>query len=176
MITKRIEEFEIDQATSDAIHELLRESFEEYPRARTYYKQVPTFRYLVYDNAILTGHLAVEHRMINVGGEPSCIFGVADLCVRDGYQDQKIASNLLEALETLGKKHQIDFIVLIAQNHQLYQNNGYQLSTNTCRWLMINEHQTLGVNHRNIDDCLMIKPLQNKQWNQGLIDFLGHIF
>jgi len=176
MEIRRIEEFEIDPTIEKSIQELLRKCFVEYPRNRTYYKQIPSFRYLVYKEKELIGHMAVEHRMMNIGGIVAKVFGVVDICISTDFQHQKVGSTLLQSLEDLGKKHAIDFIVLIAQDHQFYQSNGYHLHTNTCRWLMINEHQTLGVNHRNIDDSLMIKTLGDKKWNQGLVDFLGYAF
>ena len=120
--------------------------------------------------------MAVEHRMINISGTLAKIFGVADLCVAQAFQDRKIASNLLQALEDLGRQHDIDFIILTAANHKLYENNGFQIVNNTFRWLMINEHQTLGVGHRRIDDCMMVKPLGQLTWKEGLIDLLGYVF
>ena len=176
MEIKRIEEFQIDESTAKSIKELLRKCFPEYPWQRIYYKQIPSFRYLVFEGDILIGHMGVEHRMMNIGAQAASVFGVVDICISPDFQHRKVASSLLQELETLGRQHQIDFIVLIAQNHQLYKTNGFQLHNNTCRWLMINEHQTLGVNHRHIDDCLMVKALGEKTWNQGLVDFLGYVF
>ncbi|MEM1323221.1 MAG: GNAT family N-acetyltransferase [Bacteroidota bacterium] len=176
MRIQRIEEFKISRRKRKAIGELLGRCFPEYPGQRTYYKQIPAFRYLVWADQRLVGHLAVEHRMMNVGGEIASIFGIVDLCVDQEFQSRKIASQLLQTLEDLGRKHKIDFLVLAAQEYELYENNGFHLVSNTCRWLMINEHQTLGVNHRSIDDCLMVKALGSKQWKSGLVDFLGHVF
>ena len=172
----RLEEFTIDNALSDEIQKLLKLCFSEYPQGRTFYKQIPTFRYLAWEGKQLVGHMAIEHRLINASGRKARIFGVADLCVSKSFQHKKIATTLLEKLENLGKKHHIDFILLIAQQHGLYQNNQFQLVQNTCRWVIINEFQTLGVGHRRLDDCLMIKPLGDMEWKEGLVDFLGYIF
>ncbi|MEM8906905.1 MAG: GNAT family N-acetyltransferase [Bacteroidota bacterium] len=176
MTIQRLEEFALSSPQHTAIQELLRLCFSEYPQQRSYYKQIPDFRYLVWQDQQLIGHLAVEHRMINVAGNIARIFGVADLCVATSFQDQKIASNLLQQLENLGRQNDIDFLVLTAAEHKLYLNNGFQLVNNTCRWLMINEHQTLGVGHRRIEDCLMVKRLGPLQWKEGLVDLLGYVF
>jgi len=173
---QRVEEFEISQQEHLLINGLLNKTFGDYHKEQSYYKQLPSFRYLVWQEDRLIGHMAVEHRNINIGQMLSRIFGVADLCVDHDFQSQHIASSILKQLEVLGKKHQVDFIVLIAQNHEVYEKNGFSLVNNTCRWLMIDSNQTLGVGHRRIEQCLMMKPINDKQWREGLIDFLGHIF
>jgi len=88
----------------------------------------------------------------NVGSMLSKIFGVVDLCVDHNFQSKNIASSILQKLEKLGLQHNVDFLVLIAQNHEIYQKNGFSLVNNTCRWLMINGHQTLGVGSRRIEE------------------------
>ncbi len=173
---QRIEEFKISIEVHQQINTLLNKTFGDYYEKRSYYKQLPTFRYLVWDEDQLIGHMAIEHRNINVAEIVSTIFGVVDLSVDNEYQSQNIGSTLLQELETLGKKHAIDFLVLIAQNHEVYEKNGFYLENNTCRWLMINSNQILGVGHRRIEECLMVKPIKDKKWKPGLIDFLGHMF
>ncbi len=176
MHIQRIEEFQISESVHQQINTLLNNTFGDYYLERSYYKQLPTFRYLAWEGEQLIAHMAVEHRNINVGEVLSKIFGVVDLCVDKTFQSKNIASSILKELEDLGTQHQIDFIVLIAQNHEVYEKNGFTVENNTCRWLMINGNQTLGVGHRRIEECLMVKPINDKKWNSGLIDFLGHIF
>ncbi|MFT7605997.1 MAG: putative acetyltransferase, partial [Saprospiraceae bacterium] len=151
-------------------------TFGDYYPEHSYFKQLPTFRYLVWKEEQLIGHMAIEHRNINIAGKLANIFGVVDLCVVNDFQSKNIASTLLQNLESLGITHHIDFLVLIAQNHEVYEKNGFELVTNTCRWLMINGNQTLGVAHRRIDECLMVKAIGNKDWKPGIVDFLGHLF
>ncbi len=176
MKTTRIEEFKVSPDQKKAIETLLRKCFSEYPRGRSYYKQLPSFRYLAYDGDKLIGHMGVEHRMMKAGNEVCSVFGIADICVDTDYQHQKVGSSLIKKLEKLGKKNKVDFMLLMADDHQLYLKNDFEIISNTCRWLMINEHQTLGVGHRKIEDCIMVKSLNGKTWGNGLIDFLGHIF
>ena len=83
---------------------------------------------------------------------------------------------LLEELENLGKKHKIDFITLIAQEKKIYKKNGFKVYNNDCRWLIINETQSLGLAQRNLDNALMVKPLNEKKWNNGMVDFQGCLF
>ena len=176
MTINRLEEFLIDEATHQKIEELLSDSFDDYPQGRTYYKQLPGFRFLAWEADQLIGHLAVEHRLINVGGMEARIFGVVDLCVKTASQHQKIGSSLLAEIEKLGKESKIDFILLVAPDKELYLKNDYQETDNICRWLLINQSKTFGVSQRSIGNSLMVKPLGEKKWNEGLLDFLGHIF
>ena len=176
MEIKRIEEFAVDQKTSLKIEALLRDAFPDYPSGRIYFKQIPDFRYLVWEQQKLVGHMAVEYRLINVDGQVVPIFGVVDLCVANAFQHNNIASNLLSELAELGKKNAVEFIVLIAKDKELYRKNGFRSVKNTCKWLLINNHQTFGVGFRRIGDDLMIKGIGTMEWKEGVVDFLGPIF
>ena len=176
MKIQRIEEFKINRKRHTEISELLKLCFSSYPSDRSFYKQFPSFRYLVFDEKKIIAHLAIIHRMIKVGEENYIIFGVSDLCVHPDFQHKKIASVLLQELETLGKKHNIDFITLIAQEKGFYKKNGFKVYNNDCRWLIINELQSLGLAQRNLDNALMIKPLSEKKWKKETVDFMGCLF
>lgn len=176
MVIQRIEEFKIDSSTKKQIADLLNISFSGYPNGRTFYKQLPSFRYLIWNNDKLVAHMAVDHRMMNNNSNAIAVFGVSDLCVLPAYQHQKIASQLINQLEELGKKNSIDFIVLMANDHQLYLSNGFEAFENECQWLIIDNNKSLGVIHRRIKEALMVKPLGNHNWQEGFVDFLGHIF
>ncbi|MCB0551683.1 MAG: GNAT family N-acetyltransferase [Phaeodactylibacter sp.] len=173
---QRLPEFEIDEATENAIAGLLGECFPEYPQGRTYYKQLPDFRFLCWENDALIAHMAVEHRMINNDGQAFRIFGVVDLCVAEAFQHRRLASRMLSELALLGLRHRVDFLLLMAKDHGLYLSNGFQLVTNTCQWLMISEYRTLGIAHRRVKSSLMVKALGKKEWRPGLVDFLGYVF
>ncbi|MCB0580597.1 MAG: GNAT family N-acetyltransferase [Phaeodactylibacter sp.] len=176
MKLQHLQEYEIDEATEQAIAGLLGDCFPEYPNGRIYYKQLPDFRFLCWEDGALIAHMAVEHRMIGNDGQPCRIFGVVDLCVAEAFQHRRLASRLLSELTILGLRHRVDFLLLMAKDHSLYLSNGFRLATNTCQWLMISEHQTLGIAHRRVKSSLMVKPLGKKEWRPGLVDFLGHVF
>jgi len=176
MTVKRIEEFKLSPKQHLEISSLLKICFSAYPEERSFYKQFPTFRFLVSENKSIIAHLAIVHRMIKVEEENFAIFGVSDLCVHPDFQHKNIASMLLEELEKLGNKHTIDFIVLIAQEQNFYKKNAYKTFDNNCRWLIINETQSLGIAQRSLDHALMVKPLNEKKWKKGTVDFLGSLF
>ena len=97
--TRRLEEYKISKEEHQEIHKLLKRSFTEYPEGKSYFKQVPGFRYLIYHHKKMIGHMAVEYRMINIANENTPVFGVSDLCVCPEYQSQNIASTLLQKLD-----------------------------------------------------------------------------
>lgn len=176
MKVQRQEEFQISESVQKDIRQLMESCFSNYPGDRIYLKQLPDFRYLIWEGRQLIAHMAVEHRMVNNQGEPFRIFGITDLCVAADFQHQKHASHLLRLLEDLAKQNGIDFIILNAVEHQLYQNNGYQLVENTCTWLLIQSHKTIGVVRRRLSQSLMVKALGDKEWKAGDLDFLGYAF
>lgn len=176
MTIQRIEEFQITPEQHQAIHQLLTHCFDGYPPDRTYFKQLPSFRFLAFEDTHLIAHLAVEHRMISVAEQPASIFGVVDICVHPDFRHQQIASSLLTKLELLGKQHQINFMVLTSADHQLYTNLNYTVCSHPCRWLFVNNHKTLGVHHRRLDDSLLVKALGKRSWPEGVVDFLGVVF
>ena len=176
MKIQRIEEFKITISQKKDIRRLLAECFPGYPKDRTYYKQLPNFRYLVFADHQLIGHLGVEHRMIAVDKKPFSIFGIVDFCVATEFQGKHLATTLLHKLEKLGGEHRIDFVLLTASDPQLYLKNGYQLHGNTCRWLFISDHQTLGVKNQHLKDTILVKALGAHQWSEGTVDFLGSVF
>ena len=108
MRVERLEEFQIEPSVHQAIGTLLRHAFPEYPDGRSFLKQIPDFRFLVWEDTQLIAHAAVEHRLICNDECPLRIFGIADLCVDSGFQHQRIATRLLLELETLGRIHGIE--------------------------------------------------------------------
>lgn len=176
MFIQRLEEYKIPEKVDREISALLKEAFSGYPQGQSYYKQLPDFRYLIWEKNRLIGHMAVEHRLMSIDSRPIKVFGVVDLCIAGSHQRKKLATRLLEELEDLGLKCRIDFIILLARDHPFYLTNGFQAVDNRCKWVLIQDHTCLGVLHREIKQTLMVKPLSDKVWENGLVDFLGHIF
>jgi GNAT superfamily N-acetyltransferase len=176
MYIQTIPEYEISSDIHPSINQLLRQSFPDYPSERSYYKQLPQFRYLVRLNENLIAQVGIEHRVITNAGIPARIFGLIDLCVAPQWRSQKIATTLLQKVEQLGHASDIDFLILFADNHRLYADNGYCQVTNLCRWMMVDEHQTLGIAERVLADCMMIKQIGAQPWQDGMVDLLGHLF
>jgi GNAT superfamily N-acetyltransferase len=156
------------------IHTVLDACFPGYP-ARSYFKQLPHFRCLGWSRRELVAHMGVEHRMINNGGSALQIFGVVDLCVAASARSRGHARRLLDELEELGRRSEVDAVVLFADDPRLYLAAGYRRAPGTVKWLMVNEHQSIGIAERPVEE-LMVKMLNEKPWNPGAVDLLGHLF
>ncbi len=169
-------EYKLSDDVRKLANRLLVESFTDYPSDRSYYKLLPQFRYLVWAGEKLIGQMGVEHRVITNAGIPVRIFGLIDLCVALPYRSQRIAATLLQQVEELGRTSNVDFLVLFADDSRLYAKNGYQRVANLCRWMRVDEHQTLGVGEESQSDCMMVKQLGEQAWQEGLVDLLGYLF
>ena len=173
---RRVDEFQIGAALRQEIAGMLERAFPGYPKGRNYYMQLPVFRFLATENGAIIGHLAVEHRMVNMGGVPVRVFGVSDLCVEDAFRGKRIGSLLIEKLEQEGIDSGVDFILLVASDKDFYRLNGYEQVKNPCRWVSIENHHTLELVQRSLAGDLMVKSLGSKKWGEGLVDLLGTMF
>ena len=88
MKIKRFIEFEISSALHSQITKLKNKCFPDSQKMRSYYKQLPHFRFLVFDKEKLIGHMGVDHRVILVGETPKFIFGIIDLCIGINYRNK----------------------------------------------------------------------------------------
>ncbi|QDT89927.1 Acetyltransferase (GNAT) family protein [Gimesia algae] len=104
------------------------------------------------------------------------IFGVIDLCISSGYRRRGIASEILDQLSALAKAKGIDFLFLVADDHRLYEKNGFRLISTDLTWLKIDEHKNYGVETERIEKELMIKQTGKKVWPDEPVDLLGYLF
>ena len=172
-----LDEFRITPDQREQVRALLQLCFPETESnaLRTYLKQLPPRRLLVWEGTSLVAHMGLEHRVINLAGRPATIFGVIDLCVGLEARSQGVASKILSWLDDLGRRHAIEFIVLFAQDSRLYLSNGYTAPGNPLRWVKIHEHELRGLAEEVLSE-LMVKPLTARPWEQGLVDLLGYQF
>lgn len=172
-----IDEFCLTAVQRQTIQQLLLESFSEFEfaKSRTYLKQLPQRRLLATDSATIIGHLGLEHRVIGLNGDPATILGVLDVCVTTPQRGHGIASSMLQYVEELARRFEIEFLMLFAKDARLYERNGFVRADNRLRWVKIDEHQTIGIAEQPLVE-LMIKPLTNRPWSAGLVDLLGYQF
>ena len=172
----KLNEYEIDDKLEKNLHILLVESFANvYPCDRIYYKQIPHFRYLAYDEEILIAHVGLDYRVMNLNGKPIKVLGIIDLCVKEQYRGKNIASTLLNEVEEFARIHNLDFLLLFADKETVYKRNDFIHGKNICKWLKINQHITLGIGEEEIDE-LMIKKIGQKDWEDGHLDMLGYLY
>lgn len=169
-------EFEISSQEHSTITLLRKGCFDSCQRERSYFKQLPHFRYLAVDNNAIVGMVGVDHRMISIDGAAYSIFGIIDLCVAASHRGQGIAAALMMAVESQARLSDIDFLMLMADNHAFYSKFGFELRKNYCAWLRINDFKNYGIAFEKLDQELMSKCLGKKKWPDGMLDFLGYLF
>lgn len=171
-----IEEYKLSKSHQEKIALLLQKSFPSYPKGQYFYNQLPTFRYLVWNDTNLIGHAGIDYRIIRVGDKIFKVFGMVDLCVDEKYQSQKIGSSLLMKIELQAKTYEIDFLLLVAEQLDLYVKHGFNIVENTSKWLMLKKQHSFGILHRQLKNCILYKSVNGKKWTEGTLDFLGTVF
>lgn len=169
-------EFEITSQEHSEITLLRNACFDSCTRERSYFKQLPHFRYLAVENGEIVGMVGVDHRMISIDGCEFSIFGVIDLCVAQLHRGKGIAGLLMQAIDSQARISEIDFLVLIADHHAFYSRLGFELRNNYCAWLRINDFKNFGIAFEQLDQELMSKQIGDKLWPDGMLDFLGYLF
>lgn len=178
---QQIEEFRIGDGVREPLRKLLYSCFPDFFETRAYAKQLPTFRLIAWDNSKLVeskliGQCAIDHRVVSIDDTPTTIFGIVDLCVDESARARGIATQLIETTEHLANENGIDCLLLFADDHRIYEKHGFTNHDCHVRWLGIDEHQSLGLNHKQMGDCLMIKSLRSTLDRPQEIDMLGYLF
>jgi GNAT superfamily N-acetyltransferase len=176
---KQVYEYDVDRELRAKLQKLLIECFEEeYPRDRVYYKQLPHFRYIVYDELDqLVGQVGLDYRVMNVNGKPVKVLGLIDVCVAKGQRSQGIGTLLLSEIDAFCKNRAVDFLLLFADKKEVYLKAGFKSAASKCKWLQINDvnQTTHGIGHEKINE-LMIKEVGNRKWEDGEVDLLGYLY
>jgi len=173
-----IKEYELSDRQRSEILSLLKDCFPGYFEERIFFKQMSQERLLAYSDGELIGHLGFEHRAIKIGDQLASIFGIVDLCVKAEARRQGVATELLKTVEEKAVANDINFCLLFADEHKLYQTSGYTLFENDCVWFGIDECQSIGLIKRRLTDCMMSKRISGDiPWEETqTIDLLGHLF
>jgi len=173
-----IDEFKLDLNTKIQISALLKISFpEEEFHGRTYFKQLPHYRLLMWKDDILIGQLGLDYRVMTLNKDPVRVMGIIDLMILPEFQHQGNGTHLLKELENIIDKHihNIDFLFLVADYHKFYERCSYRLTKQKVKWLTIEEHINYGIQEKEFDNCLMIKQLGDKEWkDDGELDMMGY--
>lgn len=176
MTIERYSELELDADLDKRIEQLRNTCFLEHSVPRSYYKQRPHFRLLIHKDDTLLAHVGLDYRMVSVAGQPLSILGIIDLCVLPSARGRGLASQLIKAVIELGTSRSVDFLMLAADDHRLYQQHGFETVSAYCSWLRIDQFKNYGVAVEKLDDVIMVRPLSSKAWPEGPIDMLGYLF
>ena len=169
-------EYQVSANLHANITALRNENFPDYSVPRSYGKQLPNLRVLAFEEEKLVGYLGIDHRVMRFGQTPISTFGVIDLCVDSRLRGQGIGTLLLEKVEGVALSAEINALILMADDHRIYEKFGFELFNAECSWLRIDEHQQYGVGTENFSGELMIKTLSPDLKLEGPVDFLGYMF
>lgn len=180
MVLEFVNEFEIDKVTSGKINVLLKKCFTGFEfNNLDYFKQLPHYRILVKESEELIGQLGIDFRVMNLNGEPVNVFGIIDFCVDPQFQKQGVGKSLLQKYESIALKHpdKIDFLFLVSDIPQYYEQLGYMKTDIATKWLKINQHRNIGIGNEKIDDAsFLVKSISGKEWKDGELDMLGYMY
>lgn len=162
-------------ATDRRLSDLLDQSFPDTFEGRCFFKQEPHCRIVAHTEGSVIGQVGIDRRVVNVAGKIVKIIGVIDLCVAAEYRGNGIGTALLREIEDHSTGR--EFIILMADNHSIYEKSGYfRLQPALARWLAIEELNSHSIIERDLSDCFMYKPLSSADWPAGKIDLLGYLF
>lgn len=174
----QLSEYQLSPTTKAQLQGILALSFPGALEHRVYYKQLPHSRLLAHQGDALIGQIGLDHRVICIGETPLTVLGLIDVCVHPDHRNKGVGGALLDAATALAKAapNPIDGLLLFADEHAWYESHGFALLKRPCRWFGIDEHRSLRLIERPLDDCLMLKPIHTQTWPEGEIDLLGYLF
>ena len=174
---RKYNEFELTKDVQLQISLLLQKCFPETNyHGLHYFKQLPQYRFLAYEDDMLVGHLAIDYRMMRLNDQPIKVFGVIELCVLEEKRNRSIGSFLLEEAEKLAKNANADFVLLFSKVGSIYKKHDFKYVDNMIAWLKIHEHTNLGIGDEFTQNEMMIKEISDKKWETGNLDFLGYLY
>ncbi len=172
----RKQELEISNEEHEKILELFQDSFENYPSKHTFYHQPPHFRYLLWLEDELAGHLSASYRFARSGEEVFSVFGISELCVAEKRRKKGYAKTLLAELKKEAKKAEISQIISLTDNPDFYLNNGFSLFEQEVKWMMMKDFRSLGIMSRRIKDSLVFLSIGGQDISGGPLDMLGPMY
>lgn len=174
---RKYNEFELTKDVQEQIALLLKKCFPDTTyNGRHYFKQLPHFRFLAYEDDMLVGHVAIDYRMMRLNDTPIKVVGVIELCVLEERRNHYIGGFLLEEVEKLAKNADADFIFLFSKVGTIYKKHGFKYVENIISWLKINEYTNLGMGEEFCQNEMMVKEIADKKWETGNLDFLGYLY
>ncbi len=170
-------EYEVSSEVRSQLRVLLNTCFQDIFEGRSYFKQLPHVRLLAMDGESVVGQVGIDVRVVNVGGTIVSILGLIDLAVHPESRGNGIGTQLLSEAERIGRACEREFLVLMADRHDLYLKQGYcRVQPALTKWLAIENRQSVELMDKDLSDCFMVKPLAGRKWPAGMIDMLGYLF
>ena len=119
--------------------------------------------------------MGLDYRAVRIASEVFKVLGVIDFCIDEKERGKGIGAYMLGELSDYAHTRDVDFIILMSDLEVFYTRNGYQRVEGLSSWLRIHEHTNYGIAVENING-LYVKPLGDKSWPLGHLDWLGYQF
>ena len=173
-----LREFDLSYPLEKNLVRLLQDCFHPLYPNRRFYKQLPHLRLIASDlNGQMIGQVGLDYRVMNLNQKPIYVLGIIDLCVQEQWRGQGVGRAILEEVIQVAEQRQVDFLLLFADNTNIYEQVGFQQVSNRCTWLQINEeHQTIRGIGEAVFDELMIRPVGDRIWTDGPLDLMGYLY
>lgn len=175
MRIETLAEYDIGSDSQTAIRRLLAADFPGFAKQQSM-TPLPHCRYLVWLDNELIAHVGIHYRQILNGDRPARIFGISHLCVAKAHRSQRIATILLNQIESLAYSGHVEFLLLFAEDARLFATNDYQQADNPCRWVQVEDSKMVAIAEGKLTPYLMVKPLSSLAWQPGVVDLLGPAF
>jgi len=176
-------EYEITQNLEQEVKKLLDICFPNTFSGRTFFKQLPHSRYLVWENDVLIGQVGLDYRAIKYGEKLVNSLCIIDLCVLPEFRNKGVATKLLQSVKNLAVKNKINALVLFADTPHVYVNFGFlKYSSVKIRFLAIDDekHISHSVMDKIYKNCFMAyfltKDVESDCYESETIDLLGYLF
>jgi len=166
----------LPEALREPLIALLRACFPGYPE-RSFYKQIPHRRWLIYDAGALVGAVATDIRWMRLGSEGLKSAGVIDLCVAPSHRRRGLGAKLLSYVEEYAAEANCAFVGLFADDGRLYEEAGYTTKSNPIRYMRMDEDRSVDVKTESMPGILFIKALGELDWVEDAeLDLLGYLY
>jgi predicted acetyltransferase len=176
-------EFEIPQNIETEVIHLLDICFPNTFYGRSFFKQLPHARYLVWENDILIAQIGLDYRAIKFGEKIVKSLCVIDLCVLPKFRNQGIATKLLQRVKNLAIKNKISALTLFADTPHVYLKFGFlNYSSVRIRFLAIDDEKQISHSVMNniYKNCFMAyflaKDIEAECYDSETVDLLGYLF
>lgn len=171
-------DFDLEADERVALLNLLSKAFTGYFKEQIFVKQVPTYRFIVKEKGAIIAQTGIDCRVVNTSKLGVLkTYGVIDMCVAPTFQGHGIASQLLSHIANEAIERTVDFIFLFADDHRVYERNGYKRVNATCRLLAIENLSCIKVIEKDMSDSLMVLPIHNSFTLDGdFVDMLGYLY
>lgn len=174
---KLVPEYRLLPKDINLLRKLLDKCFPDTFESRIYFKQLPHFRLIMREDSHIIGQAGLDFRIILVGKTHIAVVGIIDLCITEKLRHQGFGTRLLKRAEKFARYASADFLVLMADRHDIYKRTGFiDLPEATTTWLAIEDRKSYGLVERDMTDVFLVKPVMQNKWPKGPIDMLGYLY